>query len=278
MQTVSAALKKRVNDRILECANKVIAAYGKAPTGVTVKYDIDSIWLSGQAIGSHTMRLNPVYLNAHTDHYIEQTVGHEYAHLAVNYIFGTQIKKTWGRSGVRMKREFHGPAWRAMMDVIGIPADRCHKYEAPEGTPSRQKTKHHYECSGCKEILVVGPKHHSSLQKGRTFVHKACHSKITSSNYIGTVGKVSYTEAKEMAASAAALKLAAPSATPVAPKPSAGTKMDQCYHWFKYYMASPVEGSTHRQICISIFVQEVGMSAASASTYYNNCRKMYEQD
>ena len=59
-------------------------------------------------------------LNAYTDHYIETTVAHEWAHLATRKVHGYGVAS-------------HGPEWKQMMINIGVPPARCHSYKVPEG-------------------------------------------------------------------------------------------------------------------------------------------------
>jgi SprT protein len=288
MQVVSAAIRARVTAKIDECAAKINAHYGVTMPPMTVAYDINSVTLGGEAHPSKMhIRCNPVYLNEHTDHYIAQTIPHEVAHLGVHFTEGRSFYTVRTRSGrTKMKRDIHGAAWQAMMRVLGCPADRCHTYTLPEGVAAvgKPKSKYSYRCTKCNATLILGPKKHTQVQAGRAIWHRGCPTGKL--EYIASAGKVTYAQARAQQAAApmvdwkTAPKPAAP--TPkAAPAPRAalpkrvGSKLDQCFNWYQHYKALPEYANSLRQVVIAVFVQEVGMTPAGASTYYSKCVQMY---
>jgi len=66
---------------------------------------------------------SPSLLYANADHFLEQTVGHEVAHLAAFRKHGSIIKP-------------HGTHWQAVMWGLGLPATRCHNYDI-SGVPTQ---------------------------------------------------------------------------------------------------------------------------------------------
>jgi SprT protein len=276
MMQVSADIRARVDAKIAECVAKINTHYDVTMPKMTVAYDINSVHLGGEAHPSKMhLRFNPVYLNAHTDHYIAQTVPHEVAHLGVHFVEGRSYHQVRTRSGrVRLKRDIHGGAWQMMMSVLGVPADRCHAYTTPEGvTAGKPKTKYNYTCSVCQAVVVVGPKHHAKLQAGARMWHRGCSSGRLV--FATTAGKVSYAQARAQGTSPTSVPVPTTptKATPSAPKKT-GTKLEQCFKWYQYYVAGGYTGSL-RQMCIAVFIQEVGCTPAGASTYYSQCVKMY---
>ena len=268
MFQVDAALKARVTAKINECVTKVNTKHGINMPTVHVRYDINSARLGGEArLHENTIRVNPVLLNAHTEEYINQIIPHEAAHLAVHQVY---------RVGKHEDPSSHGYEWQQMMvRTLGVPADRLHKLRVPEGVQvGKPKAKYNYVCSRCNATVVVGPKHHAKLQGGHHMWHKTCgsQSRLT---FAAAAGRVSYAEAKQQGT---APRPAAPApqapATPVLRPARVGSKLDQCYHWYNHYLDNVPEGYTMRQICISVFINEVDMSAAGASTYYNTCQKL----
>lgn len=232
MFQVSAELKKRVNDKIAECARKSGIDCGK----IEVRYDINSKRLGGQAIlGQNVIRLNPVYLNAHTDHYINSTVPHEWAHLAAHKKYGRYISA-------------HGTEWKNTMRSVGVVPSRTHSYTVPEGVQVGKRTaKYAVVCDRCNEQLECGPKVFAKLQRGASYHHKHCGGKITA------VGK----------------KAAAPVVNPVVKKaaPSTGSKLDRCREIYKLY------AKHDRKTIIETFVHYIGMTPAGAATYYAKIAK-----
>ena len=66
-------------------------------------------------------------LNENTDHFIEQTVGHEWAHLAAANLHGHKIRS-------------HGPEWKAVMHKLGLDAARCHAYTTQKARTVKPKS------------------------------------------------------------------------------------------------------------------------------------------
>lgn len=273
MFNVTADIKRRVAEKVQECVNIINTKHSVKMPAITVVYDINSSRIGGQAVLSENkVRVNPVFLNAYTDHYINSTIPHEVAHLGVNFVH-RRLNRVHGVSA-------HGYEWESMMRVLGVVAARCHSYEVPVGiSVGRQKAKYNYKCSRCGEVLTVGPKRHARMHAGAHMWHGNC-GKSSRLVFEASVGKVSYSQAK---AAATPVQLA-PSVIPTkslpvqcpAPAKKAGTKFEQCYGWFKYFRTSSCDNL--RQTCIAAFIKEVGMSQAGASTYYNECKKTYAQE
>ena len=242
---VSDEIKNRVNARLAECVAKSGIDTGK----IIVKYDINSARLGGQAItaygNKHTIRLNPVFLNAYTDHYIETTVAHEWAHIACNVVHG--------RCG-------HGPKWKQMRWSIGVPPERCHNYEVPKGmNVGKQRQKYQIVCDCCGEEMECGAKVFAKIQNGARYTHRRC------GGVIKVVGRIINKPAQPVVT-----KPVQKAAQVPATKPAAGaTKMEQCKAIFVTMTAA---GAARKEI-IEAFVSQIGMTNAGASTYYNTCKK-----
>lgn len=117
---VSEHLKRRVEERIAEC---------KQLTGihvdVEIRYNVTGScggWARHAPSGC-VIRLNADMLVAHGEHFIANTVAHEYAHIAAFEKYGYKIKP-------------HGEEWKRVMRVIGVDPKRCHDYPTP---PKRTK-------------------------------------------------------------------------------------------------------------------------------------------
>jgi len=237
MMTVSAAIKSRVNARLAECVAKSGIDTGK----ITVTYDINSARLGGQAnIITNTIRLNPVFLNAYTDHYIETTVAHEWAHLATRKVYGRNVSS-------------HGPEWKRTMVDIGVPPSRCHSYQVPEGVKvGKSHAKHDICCDKCGKDLQCGPKVHANIRNGASYRHKGCGGNIVIVGLAPAVKPIITVQAKP---------LVKPAVT--------GSKMEQC---MTVYVAMTAAGAPRKEI-IEAFVSLIKMTPAGASTYYQNCKK-----
>lgn len=108
---VSAALQQRCVDRIVEC-HQILPTKMRTPT---LSFDLRGT-TAGQAFpGKHHIRLNGQLLNENVEEFIEQTVGHEWAHLVAIHLHGPKIRA-------------HGPEWKNVMVKMGLDPARCHTY------------------------------------------------------------------------------------------------------------------------------------------------------
>lgn len=241
---VSDEIKNRVNARLAECVAKSGIDTGK----IIVKYDINSARLGGEAhAAANVIRLNPVFLNAYTDHYIETTVAHEWAHLATRKVHGYGVSS-------------HGPEWKQMMINIGVPPARCHNYEVPKGmNVGKQRQKYQIVCDCCGEEMECGAKVFAKIQNGARYTHKRC------GGVIKVMGRIINKPAQPVVT-----KPAQKAAQVPATKPATGsTKMEQCKAIFVTMTAA---GAARKEI-IEAFVSQIGMTNAGASTYYQNIKK-----
>lgn len=262
MFAVAQDLKAQVSAKVDECIAKISAHHNIVMCPIKIVYDINSARLGGQAdFGRRILRVNPVFLNAHTEHYLKTTVPHEVAHFGVNDV--------WMANPFSFKRpDGHGFEWEQMMYVVGAPADRCHNYTVPEGVVvGKPKTKYHYTCPKCNKDMFAGPRVHANIQqRGVKYFHRGCgqHDPIL---LVQQVGKVTYATAQTMV-NDQSKQLAAPTVPKHIPAPHVGmNKMERCR---AIYTACAGEV---RATIISKFVSEVGMTQAHASTYYATIKK-----
>jgi SprT protein len=104
------------------------------------------------------IRINVEALTKYTEHYIEQTVGHEVGHLVAKFVYGAKG---------------HDYKWKRVMRDFGLPADRCHTYDL---TPARRTQKFKYKCA-CSEH-EVGAKVHRKLQLGAAYTCRKCNTRL----------------------------------------------------------------------------------------------------
>ena len=91
-----------------------------------------SFRLRGQKAGvahldENLLRFNPQLYRENREHFLEQTVAHEVAHLIAHQLFGPRIPPRRG--------------WQLIMrGIYGLPPDRCHTYAG------RATTRYLYRC------------------------------------------------------------------------------------------------------------------------------------
>jgi SprT protein len=240
---------------------KATQLYGIAMPKVRLVADINSARLGGQANYTNMrLRVNPVFLENDTDHYIEQTIGHEVAHFVV------RAREKAGHYGTGMFKRVrsHGPEWQRVMRDLGLPANRTHNYQVPAhlvGKVGKSKARYRYICPNCKHEYQLSSVLHNRIQQLRQVRwHPRCGR---------TLGQIVYQPVAPVAAPAVPT-LQVIQATVKVKAPAPGTKLADCY---KLYKSLP--GAT-RQSLIQMFVQNLGMTANGASTYYYQCNKLKE--
>jgi SprT protein len=260
---VSSELKQQVQEQVNSTVEAIERLYRtKFHKPVTIRYDIDSSRLGGQALlNSFVVRLNPVFLNKYTDKYIKSTVVHEVAHLGVQQVY-TLDQGRW-------KVGAHGSEWKNMMVRLGADPSRCHSYEAEEGQ-GRQKTKYAYVCGCCNKPIPVGPKVHANIQRGRIYTTKCCKTKLVFKGIIGAVPRSIAVE--RIAANELQPKVEVKQSITKQTAPNPTSKLGICYAAYKKYQYNKYT----RKEWISVFVS-LGCTPAGASTYYSTCVKLFEQ-
>lgn len=254
---VTADIKTRITAKLNEGIAKAAARYNVTIPFPTVVYKKRGTTAGTANYRTWTINLNPVLLVENTDKFIERTVPHELAHLICDLVYPHAH-----RPGRGVKRDVHGQYWKDIMRTLGVPSNeitRCHSYDV---TNAKKKTSsYQYKCEGCGHVFTLGPKRHAKLQSNsRAYRHTAC------GQGNGQLTLVAAKPAASAPVAVAAKKERAPAA------PAGSSKLDRCYGWYKHYKDAGT--ANLRQMCIAVFMQEVGMTKAGASTYYNTCQKM----
>ena len=95
-------------------------------------------------------------------HFIEQTVAHEVAHLLAHELFGPRVQS-------------HGKEWQAIMvKVFGLPADRCHTYDTKR--VSRRPWVYQCQCEG--KTITLSTIRHNRAKKGIIYQCMSCRSPL----------------------------------------------------------------------------------------------------
>lgn len=109
------------------------------------------------------LRFNPVLLKENRDHFLQQTVAHEVAHLIAYEQYGRKIRA-------------HGREWQSiMMGVFSLPADRCHTYDT--GRSSRKSWLYRCQCAG--KTIALSTVRHNRSQKGTVYLCTTCRGPLT---------------------------------------------------------------------------------------------------
>lgn len=130
-----------------------------------------SLELRGQAAGkawpqSNRLAFNALLYQQNSQHFLEQTVAHEVAHLLAWQLYGSAIRP-------------HGREWQnIMLKVFGLPAQRCHNY----ALPPRKKTLHDYGCGCAERVHGLSTWRHGRIVRGASYLCRACGQALHSLN------------------------------------------------------------------------------------------------
>ena len=112
--------------------------------------------VGGQAyLNQNMIRINMEALAKYKDHYIKQTIGHEFAHLVAYKA---------------LRHKGHGRSWSRVMRKFNLFPDRCHDYDL---TPARVvKRQYLYECDKCgKEFTLTAIRHNKMMKGNQRYRH-----------------------------------------------------------------------------------------------------------
>lgn len=247
MTQLSAALKKQVNDKIIECQAIIKAKLGKDIKMPTVSYNKGGTTAGTANQGTWHIELNPVLLVENQNQMINDTVPHEFAHLVTGQLY-PDTKRTWSKKG-----RPHGAEWQYIMRVLGVNPSRCHTMDV--SSVKRIKAGSiKVACSTCKREFSLGPVRAARLKANPKGMW-CCRS--GSLVPVGTVVTSTPT----------------PVVATVKPTPSAvtfetGSKMDLCATIYKLH-----RGTKSRSEIIAFFVSQAKCTDAGASTYYATLKK-----
>lgn len=248
---VTAEVKKKIHDKLTACIALAEVAYKTTIPLPRVIYTKRGS-TSGEAIlQDWTINLNPALLMRNVETFLETTVPHEFAHLIVHQLWPQAHLRTRGENGKWTKRDFHGSYWQSVMHALGANPKRCHSYDVT-GVANR-RPRYQYKCAHCGASLSVSIVKHNRLKENpRAYRHGRC----------GSLGRLIFDDPNPPSP-------ATPTRTTA---PVAGSKLEQCLRWYRHYKAKRI--SNMRQMCIAVFVQEVGMTPAGASTYFQRCKEL----
>jgi SprT protein len=139
--------------------------YAKAEDiyGIPLTFPIVSFRLKGRRAGYvmpayNRLALNNALLHDHGDNFVNDTPGHEAAHLIAYAVYGYKI-------------EPHGKEWKkVMIEACGQSPTRCHTYEV--------KTNHEYICKCDKIIYLSTTKHNRVLTCRSKYICNTCNTEL----------------------------------------------------------------------------------------------------
>ena len=270
---ITASMKKQVEDKLRACIATAERRYNTTFRFPNIRYDLRGTTAGTATYSTWTININPVLLAENFDDMLADTVPHEMAHLITDQVYPEAHQRTGNmtrtRNGVwrRSKRSPHGEEWKSVMRVLGCEPSRTHSFDTTNARV-RERTSYAYKCNCCGAELQMGPKRHAKEQRmPGHYTHGAC------GRARGKLTLVAKTPTATVHAKPVLPMMNLHQHVPPAPKstaPETGSKLARCYEIYKTYPTMA------RKDLIRQLVTRVGCTAAGASTYVANCKKMYE--
>jgi SprT protein len=179
---VSAELRTRIEQVILDCMEKAVQAFGEEKINQLpfLKFKTKGR-CTGRARWNHITKeceidINPVLLNENVEYVVNQTVPHEVAHIVAFMAYG------------RVKA--HGWEWQRVMRLFGKTPNRCHQLDT-ETVRSLRKPREKKPrvfvnclCPGCGKKLIITQNQANKMRKGFSYRHPACGSRLSAENLV----------------------------------------------------------------------------------------------
>ncbi len=270
---VSKNLKDRCQARSDECIKIAEAHYNRTFPKLTISYAKRGSTAGVAHLGKDKISLNGQLLVENEDEMINETTGHEVAHMIDFWVNG--VNYYW--KGNRRCQDQHGENWKSVMRLIGQDPTRCHDMDV-SSVRIRKGIKYIWTC-GCPTHIEmeIGQKRHDrklANPAGGVYTrrHKRCGytftAMIKNGKRIAVDSKlttIAVAAAKKMTDDAFDMSDIYPTPKPT-PKPKRKTggksKLTQCREIFseKPYLT--------RFALITLFVVNANCTKAGAATYY----------
>jgi len=230
---------------------------------LTIRFDKRGTTAGTARYATNTVDFNAGLYVRNVDAFLNDTVPHEVAHIAANLYHNAR--------GYRGRVQPHGDTWKMVMRTFGVKPSRCHSFDTSETKIKRNVTTYTYHCA-CQQH-ELSAKMHSQIQSGRGRHCKKCKASVKLGPLVPRDTKTVPTMPGFMISAAVrapqppVVRSAAPAPYSV---PKAGSKKDRAEALYLNHKAT-----ADRATMIAIFVNELCMTPAGASTYYSNCKKSF---
>lgn len=145
---------EQIKAKIAELQEIAMQVYGRA-FPVQVKMNNRLSTTAGRAwLEQGLVEFSTKLYNENKESFLDDTVGHEFAHIVAFQVF---------------QDKGHGAGWKSVVNSLGVGTKRCHSYQVAAKPSS---SKHVYTC-GCKEH-VISPQRKVWMDKGKVYLCLAC--------------------------------------------------------------------------------------------------------
>lgn len=156
-------MPERLNSRIETCYQLAERFFDRHFPRPQVSFRLRGQKAGVAHLNDNLLRFNPQLYQENREHFLEQTVAHEVAHLVAHQVFGPRIRA-------------HGEEWRQIMQgIYGLPAERCHTYAVQR----RKTTRYLYRCQCPDQSFPFSAQRHGLVGKGRRYFCRNCKATLT---------------------------------------------------------------------------------------------------
>lgn len=157
---VPPSLKRQAQEALAGYVRQSEGLFKKTFLMPTISFD-----LRGTVAGKAYLRENHVQLNAqlfvdNTAHFLNDTIAHEWAHIAARLLHAPK------------RIDAHGAEWRAVMSALGKVPSRCHSLDVSK---SRVHATYTYRCN-CKTFELSARRHNKVQRKHAAYQCQICHA------------------------------------------------------------------------------------------------------
>ena len=144
-------LQQQCKDRIEQVFSKCEEFFGRKFNRPTVEFNLRGARAGLAYFAQNRIRLNSVLLNENGREFINDTPGHEAAHIIARHIYGNYPRH-------------HGKEWREVMRLIGQEPSPYHHFKV--------KTKNEYVCGCPDQSHFISTNRHNKVLLG--IIHLRC--------------------------------------------------------------------------------------------------------
>lgn len=159
--------KSKVNLKLVSLVKLAETVYKRKFKVPPVSYDLKGTVAGTATYKTWSIQLNPILFDENEKEFLDQVVGHEFAHLLAVALYGPAITH-------------HGKEWKSVMAAMGLRVEVKHRFNVENTLRTSKIFK--YKCN-CKEHLFTLRRHNSILKK--KFVKIFCNVCKGSVEYTG---------------------------------------------------------------------------------------------
>lgn len=150
-------------------------------TPPTVDFLLKSRGIAGQAWRDR-ISFNLAYAKGNAEEMLDETAKHEVAHVWLKAIKHPSHMASWDYPGYnwtgrRGRRNIHGSAFKAIVQLLGGRGARCHSMKPDESMVHSGRKGWAYKCESCGAKFDISTVRHNRMLRGRPYWHTPCRHK-----------------------------------------------------------------------------------------------------